>query len=101
MSLTAANNAFASLCRDNNQRTEFVINCIAAGTGKTSLLEGRNGIAIDDDSTNTPGQEGLVRLISASLFDLLEEKQLTTGLLQVTAQNCQHISVLFHSKTCL
>ncbi len=75
--------------------------CIAAGTGKTSLLEGRNGIAIDDDSTNTPGQEGLVQLISASLFDLLEEKQLSTGFLQLTAQSCQHISVLFHSKTCL
>jgi len=74
---------------------------IAAGTGKTSLLEGRNGIAIDDDSTNTPGQEGLVQLISASLFALLEEKQLSTGLLQITAQYCRHISVLFHSNTCL
>lgn len=51
------------------------------------MLEGRNGIAIDDDSINTPGQEGLVDLISASLFDLLEEKQLSTGLLRVTAQN--------------
>ncbi|KAL0027342.1 hypothetical protein WJX79_002340, partial [Trebouxia sp. C0005] len=51
----------------------------STGTGKTSLLEGRNGIAIDDDSTKTPGQEGLVQLISASLFDLLEEKQLSTG----------------------
>ncbi len=63
------------------KRTKFVMTCIAAGTGKTSLLKGRDGIAIDDDSTNTPGQEGLVQLISASLFDLLEEKQLSTGLL--------------------
>ena len=62
------------------------------------MLEGRNGIAIDDDSTNTPGQEGLVQLISASLFDLLEEKQLSTGLLKVTAQSCRHISVLFLPK---
>lgn len=51
----------------------------AAGTGKTSLLEGRKGIAIDDDSTNSTSQEGLARLIGTSLFDLLEEKQLSTG----------------------
>ena len=51
----------------------------AAGTGKTSLLEGRKGITIDDDSTNSTSQEGLAQLIGTSLFDMLEEKQLSTG----------------------
>lgn len=51
----------------------------AAGTGKTSLLEGRRGIAIDDDSTNSLSQEGLVQLLSSSLFSLLEDKQTSTG----------------------
>lgn len=53
---------------------------LGSGAGKTSLLEGRSGTAIDDDSTNSPSQEGLVHLIAASLFDLLDKKQATTGL---------------------
>ena len=51
----------------------------ATGTGKTSLLEGRKGIAIDDDSTNTSDQEGLAQLIGTSLFELLEDKQVSSG----------------------
>ena len=53
---------------------------LQAGSGKTSLFEGRSGTAIDDSSSSTPSQEGLMQLIGTSLFDLLEDKQVTTGL---------------------
>lgn len=56
-----------------------IAHCDAADTGKTSLLEGRKGIVVDDDSTNSTSQEGLAQLIGTSLFDMLEEKQLSTG----------------------
>ena len=51
----------------------------AAGTGKTSLLEGPKGVAIDDDSTNSPSQNGLTQLAGTLLFELLEEKQVSSG----------------------
>lgn len=55
--------------------------CISpAGSGKTSLLEGRKGLAVDDSSVKSPGETGLAHLLSSALFDLLEEKQVDTGL---------------------
>ncbi|KAL3133113.1 hypothetical protein ABBQ38_007012 [Trebouxia sp. C0009 RCD-2024] len=51
----------------------------STGTGKTSILEGRKGTAIDDDSTNSSGQEGLAQLVGTSLFEMLEDKQVSTG----------------------
>ena len=52
---------------------------LQAGSGKTSILEGRSSTEIDDSSNSTPSQEGLVQLISKSLFELLQEKQVVTG----------------------
>ena len=54
--------------------------CLPAGSGKTSLLEGWRGLAVDDDSASSPGEPGLVQLLSSALFNLLEEKQVDTGL---------------------
>ncbi|KAL3149266.1 hypothetical protein ABBQ32_002083 [Trebouxia sp. C0010 RCD-2024] len=51
----------------------------STGTGKTSLLEGRKGIDIDDDSTNSSSQEGLAQLLGTSLFEMLEDKQVSSG----------------------
>lgn len=62
----------------------------AADTGKTSLLEGRKGIAVDDDSTNSISQEGLAQLLGTSLFDMLEEKQLSTGEPVLNLSSCNH-----------
>ena len=72
----------------------------AAGTGKTSLLEGRKGIAVDDDSTNSTSQEGLAQLLGTSLFEMLEEKQLSTGghaarAQVIILQVCCHVHKLF------
>ena len=54
-----------------------------AGSGKTCLLEGRAGLALDDDSVNSHDEGGLVQQLAASLFEMLEEKQVATGLVCV------------------
>ena len=65
-------------------------------TGKTALLDGRRGIVINDDSTNSPEQQGLVQLIGTSLYDMLEEKELSTG----TSLVCSDLHWC-HSQLCM
>lgn len=52
---------------------------LRAGSGKTSIFEGRSSSALNDSSSSEPSEPGLVQLVSQGLYDLLEDKLIATG----------------------